>query len=412
MFRKRLLIFLVILAVALLEPPHTAAAPTAEQVIARCVKALGGAAAWRAIESLELTGKHTSFSQTEPFTLYRRRPDLYRFDHNESTFKLTVAYDGETAWWLTGVPLFSKASWPVETPTVYTRVIRVDAEFDPPFIDYRQKGHEIELIGETEFEGEPYVELRVTRRQRPDVVERWFLDPVSFLPALRISRGTYHGYDTEQIAYFQDYREVAGALMPYRVETELGNDFMVLEVAQARTNVDIDAGVFKRPLPAGMELLRTLAGRWRVAIESRDDPAVHTERPRTWSGAETVSVISSRFAGSLLEEEIVVATARPRRTRRLFTYDRFQDVFRIAHFDTFTEHLDVLEGKMTDGRLAVSDLETATPTRLYDQTIYVREVLHDLEPDAFKLDRELSTDGGETWVPDLRLSYTRMRDSD
>ncbi len=362
---------------------------------------------------LEIAGQHTSFGRTEPFLLLRKRPNLYRFDHNESSFKLTHAHDGKAAWWRTDVPMFSKANWPVETPLPFTRAIELEAEFDMPFIDYREKGHEIELIGETEFEGESFLELRLRRYQNPGGVERWFLDPASWLPVLRISQGTYHGYYTEQINYFRDYGRVAGVLLPHVVETELGNDYLLLEIAGVRVNIEIDDEVFSRPLPAGMEDLATLAGRWRVRIESRDDPAVNPERTeKPWEESETVSVIHRRFAGSFLEEEIAVTTARPRRVRRQFTYDRFRDVFRIVYFDTFTNHLDVLEGQLAEGRLTVSNRDTGTPTQVYGQAYHAREILHDIEPDSFKLDREISTDGGNTWHPDIRFTYTRMHDGD
>ena len=71
-----------------------AGSPGAEEVIARCVEALGGEDAWRAIDTLELEGQHTSFSQTRPFLLQRKRPNLYRFDHGQAGFQVLVAYDG------------------------------------------------------------------------------------------------------------------------------------------------------------------------------------------------------------------------------------------------------------------------------------------------------------------------------
>ncbi len=408
MLSMRLFLSFLLLAASFGSSRLLAQPRTAEGVVAQCVAALGGEAAWQAIETLELAGRHTSFGHTEPFRLLRKRPDLYRFDHNETSFKLTHAYNGTTAWWRTDVPIFSKANWPVEAPFPFTRAIEREAEFDMPLIDYRGKGHEIEWIGETEYEGEPFLELRLTRRQNPDGVERWLLDRESLLPVLRILQGVYHGYTTEQIDHFTDYREVGGVLLPHVVETELGNDYLVLTVASVRVNTEIDDEVFSLPLPAGMDSLQTLAGRWQVRIESRDDPAVHPERTRSWQEHETVSVIHRRFEGSMLEEDITVTTARARRVRRQFTYDRFREVFRVAYFDTFTRHLDILEGQLKEGRLVVSDLETGTPTRVYAQTIHTREILHDIEPDSFRLDREISVDGGNTWQPDIRFTYTRM----
>ncbi|MCP3964267.1 MAG: DUF1579 domain-containing protein [bacterium] len=419
--RARLLPLLTTTLLLALEAPAllVAQAPAGEddaaaaEAIERCVAALGGQAAWRAIETLELTGRHTSFSHTRPFVLRRKRPDLYRFDHNETSFPLTVAFDGETAWWHTGQPLFSKASWPAEMPRPYLAGTAAEAELEPPFIDPDAKGHRIEWLGESRFEGQLFEELRVTRRADPENVERWFLDLESHMPVLRMSRAAYHGYLTEQITYFEDYREVAGVLIPHRVETELGNDLMIMEVERVKVNLPIDDQVFRRPLPAGMERLAPLAGRWRVAIESLDDPTVHPERLAAWERDETVSTIRAHFGGSLLEEEITVTTDRPRRASRRWSYDRFSDVFRLVHFDTFTEHLDVLEGRPDDeGRLVLSNRETGTAVRLHQQTLHAREVLHHVQADSFRLDREVSVDGGETWGPEIRFTYTRIAEQD
>ena len=398
---------------ALADSPTVEGEDSTDAVISRCVAALGGEAAWRAIETLELTGQHTSFSHTQPFVLRRKRPDFYRFDHNETTFPLIVAFDGESAWWHTGQPLFSKASWPVEMPRPYLASTVTEAEFEPPFIDPAGKGHRIEWLGETRFDGQLFEELRVTRETDPEKVERWFFALDTSLPVLRLSHAAFHGYVTEQITWFDDYRRVAGVLIPHRVETELGNDLMVLEVEQVKVNQPIDDGVFRRPLPAGMERLAPLAGRWRVGIESLDDPAVHPERLNSWKSDETVSTIRARFAGSLLEEEIAVTTDRPRRARRTWSYDRFNDVFRLVHFDTFTEHLDVFEGQEDEnGRLVLSNRETGTAAQLYQQVLHAREVLTDIQTDSFRLEREVSMDGGETWVPEIRFTYTRMAEED
>ncbi len=392
-----------------LDAQPTSEAPlAAESVIARCVDALGGEAAWRAIETIELAGRHTSFSHTEDFLLRRKRPDLYLFDHNETTFKLTVGYNGETAWWHTGIPLLSKASWPVDMPRIYQRSVAVEAELEPPVIGHREKGHKIRWLGETRFEGESYLELEIKRRQDPENVERWFLDPTSFLPTLRLSRSAYHGYLTEQLTHFDGYRQVAGVLLPHLIETELGNDFLVLEVESARVNLEIDDAVFSRPLPAGMEALRSLAGRWRVTIESLDDPVLHPEQRKTWQRDETVSVIHSRSGGSLLEEEIAIATPRPRRARRMFSYDRFREVYRLVHFDTYSQHLDVLEGKLDGGRLELTNMGTGTTIQIHQLTLHARETLHDVQADSFKLNREVSNDGGEHWAPEIRFTYTRI----
>lgn len=390
--------------------PSAGAAHDPEDILGRSIAALGGEEAWAAIKSLQITGLHTSFSMTQPFRLLRQRPNLYRFDFYEGHLGITLAHDGATAWWKTENPIISKATWPAETPTPHTRALRLDAEFDPPILGHRQKGHEIHYIGPSKFEGEPFLELEITRRdgvKAEGSVERWFLDPQTLRPALRVSEGTYHGYYTEQRQHFLDYREVAGVQMPHRVETQVGNDFLELEIEKVVVNGGLDEGLFRRPLPVGMKHLAGLTGGWRVEIENMDNPAFHPERPPQWETHPTRSRIESLHGGSLLREEISITTPRPRRLTRSWTYDRFQDVYRVGSFDTFTEHLDVLEGRMNEaGRLVLTNLRTGTAGKVGEATVHVREILFDLGGNSFRLDRETSIDGGENWRPELRCTYT------
>ena len=59
--------------------------------------------------------------------------------------------------------------------------------------------------------------------------------------------------------------------------------------------------------------------------------------------------------------------------------------------------LDVLEGRQEeDGRLVLSNRETGTAIRIYNQIRHAREVLHEIRADSFRLDREVSVDGGES----------------
>ena len=48
---------------------------------------------------------------------------------------------------------------------------------------------------------------------------------------------------------------------------------------------------------------------------------------------------------------------------------------------------------------------------MFGQTIYERMRLYDIEADSFKIERENSVDGGETWAVMQKLAYTRKSDS-
>lgn len=375
-----------------------------EDVLRRAAEALGGDEAWRRIETLELRGEHTSFSIVQPFTLQRMRPDRWRFDHNDTQHRALHAYDGERAWWQKEVVVQTQgAHWPVEPPLTFQRAFAAEAEFDPPLIGWREKGHRWRLLGVREVDHEPYLELELTRGDVRGAVERWLLDPTTFLPAIRLSEGAYLPTQRwEQRSVFSDYREVAGVEIPHRVEIDLGNDLRALTVTEVVVDPPLDPARFAMPLPDGMRALRTLAGEWSVAVESRPLPVL------PWIPSRGTSTIRAESDGALLVEELdFVAVDFPWKLRRTISWDRFRDVYRLTSFDNLSHHLDVREGRLEEGRLSVSNVDPGTPWIAYGVTRHTREVLSEIEPDSFVRVRETSLDGGATWTPAIRFRYTR-----
>jgi len=385
---------------------------TAETFIQSSVEALGGEKAWSAIESLDMICHHSSQGETLPCRVRRKHGSLYRIDYSERNWPRSDVFDGKTAWWTTAMFVISKATWPVRAPDPYPRFFRRNAEIEMPFMRYREKGHTIALVGKSELDNQVFIEIQLHRADG-QATERWLFDPGTFLPAVRITEGVYHGYLTEEVTYYTDYREVrvgedAAVRMPFRIATDVGNDFRELRIDEVKVNVAMDDSIFQLPLPEGMERLRSLAGRFKVRVIHRDDPAYLVESEKRWEENETTSVIHRRYGSTLLEEEIEIPTERWRQVRRLYTWDRFRGIYRIAYFDTFSSHLEVLEGKFDDeNRLVTTDLGTNTPIEIYGQPRHVREVLYDLAPDSFRIDREISVDNGATWVPEIHFVYTR-----
>jgi|GEM_PF-223739 len=377
---------------------------TTEIVLQRANQAFGGDAAWAAIDTLEMTGDHTSFSIVQPFTLQKKRPNLWRFDHNDTHHRSVHAFDGQQAWWQKAVVVQSQgANWPVEPPATFQRVFAAEAEFDPPMIRWREKGHRFEYLGVREVDLEPYLELRLIRGDGAGAEERWLLDPETYLPAIRLAEGAYLPTKPwEQRTYFFDYREVAGVWIPHGQEIDLGNDLRALEVTQVRINEPLDDALFALPLPAGMAPVQSLVGEWQVQVESRPLPIM------PWIPSAGRATIRADFGGALLTEELeFMAVDFPWNVRRQISWDRFREVYRIAVFDNFSHHLDLREGRLEDGRLIASNLETQTPWIAYDRTQFTRDVLSDITDDAFHRVREISLDGGATWQPAIRFQYTR-----
>jgi hypothetical protein len=372
-----------------------------DEVVARCVAALGGADAWRQVTTLELRGQQSSFSVEKPFLEQRRRPDLYRYESYISTHLNVIGYDGETAWWKRTLEVATKGAWPVAAPLDHARSIAADAELAPPFLEPEARGHRLAFLGATDFDGEPAYDFELTLADGQ--VEHWYVGADSFLPIARVGDVAYLRMPVERRIYFSDYREAGGIMIPFYVEREFGNEHQILEVEEARVNVDLDPAIFALPPPPGMEKLRPLAGEFAVEVESRRWPGTPTTR------TTARSTLRADFHDALLEEDVeMVAAEFPLRLRRQFSYDRFHDVFRVTSFDNATARLDVLEGVFEDGRLTVSDVATGTSWKSYFGDHHSRLTFYEIDADGFTLDAETSADGGETWTLEYRATYQRI----
>lgn len=378
-------------------------AEDAKTLVARAIEAQGGREAWAAVETLRLAGTYSRFSTPHPFVLLQKRPNLYRFEQQLLDYPITLGYDGEHAWWV-NTSLVSPVPWAVEPPPAYVQMIEADSELGGPLLDFERRGHRVETNGLVDLEGEELWELVVTRNN--GAVERWYLDPGTFLPRTRLSTGADGPMAKPRRSDFYDYREVPGGVrIAHRVEVEVGYNFEVMEVQEAEVNPEIGDEEFRMPLSEGMERIRGLAGRYKVTYESRPDPAV----PIVEQGEMEVEVRPA-YGGALLEEELTYPMlATPRRVKRWRSWDRSQEIYRTALFDSMTGHVDVLEGRFEDdGRLVVSDVGTGTSWTASGRTYHTREVTYDIGSEGFRVDLESSFDGGKTWAGKVSFVYSRI----
>jgi len=217
--------------------------PALEEILQKNEAARGGAAAWAKVTSLKIVGSYESFSRTAPFTLWRQRPDLYRFDHHLNLKPVTVAYDGARAWWKND--LARPGAKPAPMPPPLDKVVLRDKMFEPLFVRAGEKGLAIAFEGADDLDGEPHYVLAVTF---PDGAnERWFLHAETFLETKVRGKTSDFGREVIYEAFFSDYREVDGVTLPFLVEEEFHTRYRVTAVEEVSINPALDKALFALP---------------------------------------------------------------------------------------------------------------------------------------------------------------------
>ncbi|HEX7181309.1 MAG TPA: PQQ-binding-like beta-propeller repeat protein [Thermoanaerobaculia bacterium] len=217
-----------------------------EEIVARYEAARGGRERWRALRSIEMKGTFTSFSEEAPFTLRRKRPNLYRFDSRMIQKEMTFAQDAQGPWWL--YPLYGiESPAKTEEPPAIVMTAR-DAEIEPALLGYQEKGHKVVLAGRGDVSGQETLRLELTRSN--GWVETWHLGPRTYLEVAVDSKVFDYSQlpqEMQERAYFSDFRTVDGLVIPHRIEKEYGARHTVTVVEKIRVNPEVEDGVFAMP---------------------------------------------------------------------------------------------------------------------------------------------------------------------
>ena len=229
-------------------PPLLAqSAPTADDVIARYIKTVGGADKIQSIRTLRRTGKFTGDDGFQAIVVEEStRPNMVREEFSIQGMTGINAYDGANGW---KIDPFGGKKDPESLSEEELRSIVEDSDFDEPLINYRQKGNKVELIGMDQIEGTDVYKLKVTLKSGD--TRYYYMDTDSYVPikyeTTRIIRGTPQESETE----LGDYKQVGGWFLPFSLEIhEKGSSgSQKITFDKIEFNVPIDTTRYGRPKP-------------------------------------------------------------------------------------------------------------------------------------------------------------------
>lgn len=373
------------------------AAPSCDEIIAKHIQAHGGLDAWNAVATLKIEGTYTGFSEPAPFTLIRKRPNAFFFDHVLGKRPVTIGFDGQQAWWIN---TWYGVDWPIKIAGPDLNTILQERDFATPFFDYREAGYRVELVGQDEFEGQQVFQLKLTRPSGSE--ETWFLDAKTYLEKARKSMGSDFGREVPQTTFFSDFRTVEGLVIPFRIESEFDIRYRVMEIAKIEVNPKIDDAIFHMPLPKGMQPLQGMLGDWEVELHGRRSPQAPLQVV-----AKTTAHIAPLAAGGLFQETMTYVQGIPIESIRTWSFDRYKNLYRMTQYNDFHKVMQIFQGTFEEGALVVDNLTTDTAFEERGVLHHDRLTFTDLGSDTWTMTRERSADQGQTWEMDFKAVYTR-----
>jgi hypothetical protein len=156
--------------------------------------------------------------------------------------KRVTASDGTTVWVMIG-------TMPAQqVPAGQADSVRQEAaEFDSIFVDYKDKGHKVELVGREVKDGVAQFHVKVTRRSGP--VQHYYLDATSGLETKILTdvvdpNGGRFTVERE----LGDYRKVDGRMVPFTMkESSRGQTVAEMTIERIEFNLPLEDSLFRFP---------------------------------------------------------------------------------------------------------------------------------------------------------------------
>jgi len=220
-----------------------ASAQSIDDLIKKNIDAHGGVQKLKAVKSMKASGKITQQGIEIPITLQQKRASMVRMDATFQGKSMVQAYDGVTAW---KIDPFQGNSDPEKVAGDDLKDLEEQADIDGPLVDYKQKGHTVELIGKEDLEGTPVYKLKLTLKNGD--VRNIYLDADNYLELKVTSKRKTPGGEVDVDQYLGNYKSVSGLMFPFSIDTKInGQTVNQITIDKIETDVAVDDAVFKMP---------------------------------------------------------------------------------------------------------------------------------------------------------------------
>ncbi|RMZ51888.1 outer membrane lipoprotein-sorting protein [Flavobacteriaceae bacterium PRS1] len=227
-------------------------AQTVDEILANYFENIGGLENLKKIEGMKMTAKVNNGGMEIPLEIYQfkggKQLTIINFQGKE--LKQGV-FDGETLWGHNFMTLKAEKSDAETTANMKLN----NNDFPDPFIDYKEKGYLVELLGKEDIDGTETFKIKLTKElitvdgKEEEDVSFYFFDTENFVPiAIQSEIKTGQGKGMIQEITFSDYQEVDGLYFPFSMTQGVkGQPGAPITISAIELNPEVDDSVFAFP---------------------------------------------------------------------------------------------------------------------------------------------------------------------
>ncbi|HPF10118.1 MAG TPA: outer membrane lipoprotein-sorting protein [Flavobacteriaceae bacterium] len=231
-------------------------AQTADEIISNFIENTGGLDAWKSLKALKFEG-NVDIGQgiTIPIEVISTNDGktMIKANFQGQNFYQTV-YDGETLWGTNQMTMQAEKS-DAEATANYKNEAN---DFPDPFIDYKEKGYTVELIGNETIEGTDTYKIKLVKEpvmvdgKEEQDISFYYFDTENFVPIVvetEINSGPAAGMVSQ--TKLSDYQEVDGLYFAFSIVDGIKGQpgGQGVTITSISLNPEVDESIFAFPEP-------------------------------------------------------------------------------------------------------------------------------------------------------------------
>jgi hypothetical protein len=230
-----------------------ATAQTADEIIANYLENTGGAEAWNELQGIKMTASVNAQGMEIPVEIYQTKDGKQLVKINlQGQEMVQLSFDGEKMW-TTNFMTMQPEEADAEATDNMKKTIK---DFPTPFLNYKEKGFTVELIGTETMEGTETFKVKLTQEpvmvdgvEEPNV-SYYYFEAENFVPIAvegEIRQGPMKGQMSKST--MSDYQEVDGLYFPF----SMSQGPQPITIKEIVLNPEIDTALFAMPEVADTE---------------------------------------------------------------------------------------------------------------------------------------------------------------
>lgn len=222
----------------------SAHAQTPDDVILKYTANMGGLEAFNKITSAKMTGTYSTQGNDIPLILQIINGKGMRNDLEVMGQSVTNCYYNGKGW---KINPFAGATTATEVTGSELNDFKVQSSLANQLMDYKARGHQVEMQGEETVEGIKTFKLKLTNKDDGKVTT-YFIGVADYTLIKSATDRPIQGQDMEVESYFSDLKEVGSVKFFMSRSSRIeGQEFQNIKFEKIELNVTIDEKIFEMP---------------------------------------------------------------------------------------------------------------------------------------------------------------------